>query len=316
MKRLKKFLVVLETIFIVLSMKVSYAATSSKTSQSRSTSKISATSKTPKITLENFSTIQIVCVGIGVALILLILFISYKTDKLNENEEDNDKDENNEINDDKIEEVEQIQEENKSIQYDNSSEKSLYESFEIKPKENSAEIKNEELENKNLKSVDSIKSEFPKIKEITQKSKNTSDFQLDEIFNEKVPNLEKSSKDNSIDKKDLKEIEESVSEKETKNLTLEDDFIMQMNKNLEKKQKSAKQATAKINDKNVDKEEKTTKKATKPVAKKTSTKKTEKPVTKKTSTKKTEKTAKKETAKTKSTTKKTTTKSKKEEKSN
>ena len=236
MKKIRKIFIILQTFFVILSLNMSYATTVSDTAKKSNPS---------EITSQNFSAIQIICVGIGVALILLILFISYKTDKLSENSE-NDEENNDDTKDDdtfkdlKDEVIEPIQENNVAKE-DNPMEKSLYETFETIPEsdfsvkdESKDESINEEIKVENIIENKPKRATRRTTSKTTPKMKIDNDFILDEIFDKEIPVL-----DTKIEKKkSTKKVEENIPEETTKKMSIEDDFLAQMNKNLEKKEKS------------------------------------------------------------------------------
>ena len=254
MKKIRKTIVVLLISLILVLEKKSYAALIEFSEKKESF-----------IKLQNFSMMQFICVGIGVFLILLILFISYKTDKSNEEEEELEKEENTTIKE----------------------EESLYESFEKLDKDNDFNLVNDSTENiieneiatENFATTDSVPNNMEDVNMKFEELQNDlPNFKLDEIFDEKISNIDFEEKE-TIEEITTQDISTENFEDKIDTFTLDEDFLMQMNKNIEEnqkvKEKTAKKTTRKTATKKAEKEEKEEKSAKK-ITRKTATKKAEK----------------------------------------
>ena len=147
--------------------------------------------------LQQIGGLKYICIGVGVLLILLVLWISYKSDKTQENKE------NHLDNDDEDEEEEEPQN-----QQEETENLSLYDVYE-----------------KNVEPVKPSRS-----KKITPSEKSSTDFRLDDIFDEEVPEIEYDEL-REENKAEINEFNTLIEENNTDS-SLEDDFLMQMNKNL------------------------------------------------------------------------------------
>ena len=181
MKMLKKVLFIFLIVAILLSNQLSYATTTAELD----------------VSLQKFELWKYVFIGVAVVLILLIFVITYKMDKSKENaykydDEKSDEDEPAEVNEDQ----------------------SLYSSFEMDSSEENDEYEDEEK----LLAKDDFTYEDKIQTDVTEKKldKNMVEFQLDEIFDDEVPEVEN---------KEKKNIEQNES-------NLDEDFLRQMNQNL------------------------------------------------------------------------------------
>ena len=144
--------------------------------------------------------LKYICIGGGVVLILLVLWISYKSDKNQEGKE-NQLEEDDDYDDE--EEQEEI-----------GKEQSLYESFRMHQDEE-----------------DTFQEE---INNVESKPETIDDFQLDEIFNEDIQELEFHEPIQESYKEEIPSFEEDTQREQepVEGLSLEDDFLRQMNQNL------------------------------------------------------------------------------------
>lgn len=260
------------------------------------------------VDIKNFEKFKYLIIGIGIVLILLVLFISYKADKNQENDfiEEDDEDDNKNNN------------EYDDIETDD--EQSLYSSFTSTGNEYS-ETPQEE-----------INSAPEQYKTDSYIKEDTDDFKFDEIFNEQLPNIENNmTQENDMfnDTEDFSSFTTSTDGNEA--ISLEEDFLMQMNQNFaqrdetnledfsvnEEKSQSEEIEVEKIENiappQGIEEEQEPPKKTTRRRTKKTvEESETEEP--KKTRTRKTAKTTKEEPEEkeTKKTTKRTTKKAKEE----
>jgi hypothetical protein len=195
MKKFKKFLTILFVSMILLSTKLSYAT------------------ETQEDTAQQIGGLKYICIGVGIILVLLVLIISYKSDKAQEEDER------------KLEEDDEYNEEDN--EYDDiktEDEQSLYESFNFE-KNNEEEVKDDEIhyEQETSNEDDNDNDEDESVDE------NIGGLKLDEIFDDKIPD---SFNNEFAEDSKLDTFSSVETEKENTGISLEDDFLMQMNKNL------------------------------------------------------------------------------------